>query len=145
MLNFSICYKKCFVIRKYKFEKILQQCVNAVNDEFKIKKNLFFDVVIISIHKIKILNFKYRKNNCPTDVLTFALYDSKKSIKTDLLGEILLSPRFIKKNRINSFNYDFANSFVHGVLHLLSYDHSDDTSYNKMLLIQKKIMRKIIL
>ncbi len=145
MLNFSICYKSCFVIRKYKIKKLLQQCIRVVNDEFKITKKLFFDVVIISNHKMKTINFKYRQNNHSTDVLTFALHDSKKSIKTDLLGEIFLSPRFIKKNRIKSFNYDFVNSFVHGILHLLGYDHNDKDSYNKMLLVQKKIMGKIIL
>lgn len=69
---------------------------------------------------IKRLNRIYRKKNRPTDVLSFAFDDP------DLLGEIYISlPRCkVQSRRFGLIcNQEVRRMFVHGMFHLLGYDH----------------------
>ena len=69
-------------------------------------------IAFVSSAEIKKSNQKYRKKNKPTDVLSFKL-DEK-----DCLGEIVICPEVVKKN-----GDKIAEMLVHGILHLLGYDH----------------------
>ncbi|MDE6476992.1 MAG: rRNA maturation RNase YbeY, partial [Mycoplasmoidaceae bacterium] len=57
---------------------------------FKIKNELFFDLSFVDKNQIKHINKKYRKVNNQTDVISFAFYDSKNTVKSPLLGEIFI-------------------------------------------------------
>jgi probable rRNA maturation factor len=63
---------------------------------------------------MKLLNWQYRRENRPTDVLTFPELD------------ILICPKIIKDNAKKggvSFEQELAKVIVHGTLHWLGYDH----------------------
>jgi probable rRNA maturation factor len=110
---------------------------------FNIKENFFFDTKFVNDTEIKKINNTYCKKNKTTDVLTFALYDAKKSIKTKLIGEIFINidaaKRDFKKNSITYYD-EIKMLFVHGVLHLLGYEHKTTSEWNKMISLQKKIL-----
>lgn len=81
------------------------------------KKKLDLSIVLVDISKIKNLNRKYRKKNQATDVLSF-LYDN--------LGEVVICPQAIKKNAKKfkeNFKKELIRVLIHGILHLLGYDH----------------------
>jgi probable rRNA maturation factor len=82
-------------------------------------KNYDLSIVLISKKKSQELNFKYRKINKPTNILSFPL--SKKE------GEIFLCPVLIKKE-IKKFNRSFRVLLgflvIHGMLHLKGRQHS---------------------
>ena len=94
--------------------------------------NAIFNVVIVDNEKIKELNRDYRKIDNYTDVISFALEDHKDNLKSELrvLGDIYIS---IDKAIEQSITYQHSLlrelSFlsVHGLLHLLGYDHITDT------------------
>ena len=82
-------------------------------------------------YKIKKLNQKFRKKNKITDVLSFP---SKILIKKyTYIGDIAISFEFInKRSNISNFKYEFDKMWIHGLLHLLGYDHKKDKDYKKM-------------
>ena len=88
----------------------------------------FLSIVLVGSARIKKLNKKYRKKNRVTDVLAFGQGQKLPSLlKRELeLGEIVICLQEVKKNaqRFNSaFKKELARVLIHGILHLLGYDH----------------------
>ncbi|HJN62102.1 MAG TPA: rRNA maturation RNase YbeY [Candidatus Parcubacteria bacterium] len=79
-------------------------------------------LALIGPGRIRELNKKYRKKDKATDVLSFQ--ESKDFLEG--LGEIVICLREVKKNS-KKFKVDFqeelARILIHGILHLLGYDH----------------------
>lgn len=115
----------------------------TISKELKIKDCLFFDVIIIDNKQMQKINNKFRHINKPTDVISFALRDANISIKVDLLGEIYLSPDYIHKITNNNFIKEFILTYIHGILHLLSYNHENKKGEKIMFDLQNKILNKI--
>jgi len=100
---------------KIKKKKAVEVIKEVLNKERKRKK---ISLVFLSSEEIKKINKKYRKKNQATDVLSF-LYE-------DDFGEIAVCPEVIKKNAKklkSSYNKELIRVLIHGVLHLLGYDH----------------------
>jgi probable rRNA maturation factor len=77
-------------------------------------------LAFVSEEEIHKLNKKFRNKDKPTDVLSFNL-DEK-----DCLGDIIICPEVVAKNAKEqgvSENYETMKVFIHGILHLLGYDH----------------------
>ena len=76
---------------------------------------------------IKQYNLEYRGRNSTTDVLSFPI-DSEFIHMP--LGSIVISVDFVKKNAEelgHSNDDEFYLLFIHGILHLLGYDHEIDS------------------
>lgn len=107
-----------------------------ISDKFDGSKNSELDIVFTDKEEIKFLNGKYRKNNNPTDVLSFA-YDGSdeefiKNQKFSIVGEIIISPEVanenVKENKSKNkntwnFSLEIILLMIHGFLHIYSYDH----------------------
>ena len=92
-----------------------------------IKKNYGINIIILSKKEIKILNKKYRKVNKETDILTFS-----NDIQINLLGDIILCMEVIENTYINK-------TLIHGILHLLEYNHIQLTDAKIMHQVENKI------
>lgn len=141
MLKFTITYWDKFEQKMY---KKCTKCVQNVYKKWTIlkqKEKNFFDVILINDLQMQRINKAFRKINKPTDVLSFALNDAKPKIKTPLLGEIYLAPNYIKKNAKTSFEREFYLCFIHGILHLLGYDHTNRKNKKIMFDLQEKILK----
>lgn len=102
------------------------------------KSDLELSIALVSIYKIKELNKKYRGEDKPTDVLAFFQLDFKnKKVKNKKnLGEVIICPQEIKKNSSRfkiSFKEEIANCLIHGILHLLGYDHENFLKEAKLM------------
>lgn len=96
-------------------------------------------VVFVNSGKIKELNRKYRKTDKATDVLSFG-ENSQFPMTNDQLGEIVICPAEVRKNKKEirgSFKKELAFVFIHGILHLLGYEH-EKTKAEAMLMKQKE-------
>lgn len=110
-------------------------------------KTLCFDVVFCDNQKIREINKDYRQKDCPTDVISFAIFaDSlpeERFIFDDEinLGEIIISLDKIKE-QAQEHNHSFENELYfllsHGILHCLGFDHLTDEDYNFMIDTQNK-------
>ncbi len=90
--------------------------------------NCEFNVIIVDNAKIQELNKQYRNLDKVTDVISFALEDFKDIEYLDirLLGDIYISVDKAKEQALeyqHSFLRELSFLTIHGLLHLLSYDH----------------------
>ena len=104
-------------------------------------------MLLSGTNEIKKLNKKFRKKNKSTDVLSFPFY-SKKDLKKKLnndkevyLGDIIINLRKIKyRNNHNRFRIEFNKLFIHGLTHLLGYNHKNLKDYAEMKKVEMKFL-----
>jgi len=88
-------------------------------------------ITFINDETIQHLNNQYRNKNKPTDVLSFSLQEGEFShINPDVLGDIVISVETANKNAERnclSFEQEINFLIIHGLLHLLGYDHENTT------------------
>ena len=104
-----------------------------------------FNIIIIDNERIRKINKEYRNIDRETDVISFALEDEKKEdfTKTRLLGDIYISIDKAKEQAISyehSLERELSFLAVHGLLHLLGYDHMTKEDEKIMFTKQKEIL-----
>ena len=97
----------------YAYKPILAKRGKKLAEILKLKKPI--DLFLIDSETMRKLNRKYRKKNKATKVLSFA---TPLNFPSDSLGEFYLDPKYIEKKDEN-----LTYMMVHGVLHILGYDH----------------------
>ena len=112
------------------------------------KKNVTFTIFLTNSLNIKKLNKKFRKQNKPTDVLSFPFFSQKKlklrKEKDIYIGDIAACYEIINvRSKKTNFFLEFDKAWVHGLLHLLGYNHIKDKDYFKMNKIEKRILNLI--
>lgn len=128
-------------IRKKNIEKILQQAWPALN----LSPLAEISIALVNDRTIRRLNKKYRRKDKVTDVLSFSEKDSGPFIvpqERRYLGEIVISyKRVYKQAQLNkhSVQKEFDTLLVHGLLHLLGYDHTTGKSEKIMRDLENKI------
>ena len=137
-----------------KVNLLLTKSIKKILSSIFPSRAMAFEISILLTGKknMKNLNKKFRKINKDTDVLSFPA-EEKNFFKKDLklkkkiyLGDIALSYQYIeeivKKQNI-SFDDYFKKILIHGVLHLIGYEHDSLKKYKKMNLLEQKIIRSI--
>ena len=111
----------------YKDYKILDKVLKRT---LKLEKvhNALFTVILVDENKIQQLNRDYRKIDKVTDVISFAFEDNDKKEYNNMriLGEIYICIPRMKQQAIDyghGETRELAFLGVHGLLHLLGYDH----------------------
>ena len=131
--------------KKYLSKKLRK--ISKILPFFK-RKNLIFTIFLTNSLGIKKLNKKFRKQNKPTDVLSFPYFSSKnfKFVKEKkiYIGDIAVSYEIINSRSKFFFSLsEFDKVWIHGLLHLLGYDHVKNKDYYKMNKIEKRILNSI--
>ena len=133
-------------------ENILQEITRAAEVVGKVYgvENSEVSITLTDNETIHALNKKYRGIDRATDVLSFALRESDEpqilNAEFETLGDIVIS-----LEKAQSQAQEFGHSFlrevifleVHGLLHLLGYDHIEDADRIEMETEQKFIMEKL--
>jgi probable rRNA maturation factor len=130
----------------------LERKIKKLNEkDKKFSKNILFFTLLLSGDKeIKYLNKKFRKKNKITDVLSFP-FQTKKNLITELkkkkeiyLGDIIININLIKRKKIlKYFKKDFDRLWIHGLVHLLGYDHKKYKDYLIMNKLEKNLLKFI--
>lgn len=80
------------------------------------------------------LNFEYRGKEKPTNVLSFP-FEAPPSIEMNLLGDLVICAPVISreaKEQQKAVVNHYAHMTVHGLLHLMGYDHIEDADAEEM-------------
>ena len=131
-------------------EKEYNLIMEVAFDVLKIKTNYEVDVNLVNDEEIHQINRDYRNVDRITDVISFAFNDDGSSlgmIKDEeiphLLGEIFICiPQALRQAKEigNSDERELSFLFVHGLLHLLGYDHMKEEDAKIMLPLQDEIL-----
>jgi probable rRNA maturation factor len=111
-------------------------------------------VRLVSDAEISRMNETFRKKKGPTDVLSFPMVARRRPVRLrrgsrtvkdgEYLGDIAISPatakRYAKKNG-RKLSSELQVLILHGVLHLLGYDH--ETDRGKMDRIEQKLRKRL--
>ena len=107
-------------------------------------QNNHISVFLTSDNNIKELNLKYRNKNKATNVLAFPIQESIEN--KNYIGDLAISLEKIifesNKYKIKKNKY-LSQITIHGILHLLGYDHINDDDYEVMNKIEKRIIKEI--
>lgn len=110
-------------------------------------ENVLFNIIIINNEEIHEINREYRGVDRPTDVISFALEDDETFIETELrvLGDIYISIDKAKE-QAESYGHSLKRELsfltVHGILHLLGYDHMEEEEEKEMFRLQELILNE---
>ncbi len=137
------------IIDNYGYENYdyLYEVINYTIKKMNIKNSVFC-IIFIDDEEMHRMNKEYRNIDRTTDVLSFALNDNS-HIKTEInsLGDIFIS---IPKMKSQALDYKHSEkrelSFltVHGILHLLGYDHTlGKKEEEEMFDLQKEILNEL--
>ena len=144
-VNSKSWHKKITNPKKY-FNKKLKKISKIV--KFFKGKNITFTILLTSSLNMKKLNKKFRNQNKSTDVLSFPFLSSNNfkftKQKKFYIGDIAISYEIINFRSIkNNFFLEFDKVWVHGLLHLVGYNHIRDKDHFKMNKVEKRILNLI--
>ena len=145
-VNSKFWHKKIKNPKKY-FSRKLKKISKIV--KFFKGKNITFTILLTSSLNMKKLNKKFRNQNKSTDVLSFPFLSSNNlkftKQKKFYVGDIATSYEIINsRSKKNNFLLEFDKAWVHGLLHLIGYNHIQNKDYFKMNKIEKRILNSII-
>ena len=131
------------------FKKIITNASKQVFEELNQFQEKDYEIsILLSNNKyIKELNSNYRFKNKATNVLSFPMIDSKSLDHENILGDIVISINKIlseSKEQDIEVNKYLSKITVHGILHLLGYDHVTDDDYITMNHLEEKIINKTV-
>jgi len=144
-VNSKSWHKKIKNPKKY-FDNKLKKI--SKNIKFFKGKNMIFTILLTNSINMKKLNKKFRNHNKSTDVLSFPFFSSNNlkftKQKKFYMGDIAASYEIINsRSKKNNFLLEFDKVWVHGLLHLIGYNHVKNKDYFKMNKIEKKILDSI--
>ena len=122
----------------------LKNAANLILSEESIDESVV-NLKIIDNFEMQELNKEFRNKDKTTNVLSFTNNDLSKEI-TKNIGDIAISYEFVSdeaKENGKSFSDHIIHMLVHGIYHILGYDHEDDASAEIMESKEIKILAKL--
>ncbi|MCF6466531.1 rRNA maturation RNase YbeY [Clostridium sp. Cult2] len=122
---------------------------NAIKESLLLEgKSLDFEISLTFVdnEQIRELNREYRKVDMETDVLSFPLEQDEFLIPIPMLGDIIISAEKALEQSIeygHSLIREISYLTVHSMLHLLGYDHMNESDKPIMRNKEKEIMKKL--
>lgn len=124
----------------------LDDVIKRVLDHEKVK-NAYFSIIFVDLEEIQRINREYRGLDRVTDVISFALEDTEDHINNDIriLGDIYICiPKM--KEQANTYGHSIKRELsfltVHGLLHLLGYDHMNEEEEKIMFGLQELVLNE---
>lgn len=121
----------------------LDELLSFAIDKLEVKG--LFSITFIGDEKMHEMNLQYRGVDRTTDVLSFALNDAKDSFhgEIEILGDIFVSIPKMKEQALeygHSEKRELSFLIIHGLLHLLGYDHMTKEDEDEMFSLQKEVL-----
>ena len=129
-----------------KYTSLLEKTLKHLSLHFE----PYISVTLVDNEYIHEINRNYRHIDRPTDVISFAFLDDNpsrdklfQSKEMVVLGEIYISIDKAKEQALaygHSLERELSFLFVHGLLHLLGYDHMNEDDEKIMFALQEEIL-----
>lgn len=127
----------------------IEAAAAKVSELYSLKKAELSVTLTDNLH-IQSINRRYRGIDRPTDVISFALNESEEpeiqDAEVNILGDIIISLERAAEQAAeygHSYRREVAFLTVHGLLHLLGYDHMEDEERQEMEEEQRVVMEAL--
>ena len=130
-------------------QTVVSRALNAASDELGLGTGNPSEVSLLFTDNdtIKGLNAQWRAKDKPTNVLSFPAFPLKPGMALmPLLGDIVLAFETVQseaKQEHKPFDDHVSHLVVHGLLHLLGYDHETDAEADEMEGLERKILARL--
>lgn len=106
--------------------------------------NLIIEFLICSKQEMSKYSQQYLNKDHATDIISIQGENNKTNIQNNktILGSIIICPQIIKEQQINPQKH-FYHLIIHGILHLLGYNHEKEEEIIKMQNKEKHILSKL--
>ena len=132
------------------YEETYLELMKITFSQLKIKCDPIVSLTFVDNKYIHKINKKYRHIDRPTDVISFAFLDAEDSYDKILFspGPVVLGDIYISLEKAKEQAEEYQHSldrelcflFVHGLLHLLGYDHMTNEEEKEMFALQDQIL-----
>lgn len=148
--HFNFFDEIIYMKRSRAFDKIFHD-LNKISNLPSQNLTNTLSVLLTNDNEICKINKKFRNKNKPTNVLSFSSKKNyiKNFVKSDSvfhIGDIVLSMERIFEESIiekKSFNDHFLHILIHGILHILGYDHVSYLQSKEMEKLEIKILSNL--
>ncbi|MCR5349217.1 MAG: rRNA maturation RNase YbeY [Bacilli bacterium] len=146
----ELCFDNSLDPRYDGLERTYASLMEVAFRHLGVKENYEVDVSLVNEKQIREINRDYRNIDRVTDVISFAFNDDDSDlgrIQGDvprILGEVFICvPRALEQAKEigNTDERELQFLFVHGLLHLLGYDHMKKEDEDVMFPLQEEILR----
>lgn len=133
------------------FEMVAEKTFAELNYAFLKNKEVEISLALVSPEEIRKMNREYRKYDSVTDILSFPEYENAEQIEKAAMkktkGELFLGELILCYDDIREYadkedldlNEELANVAVHGILHLLGFEHGEE-----MFRVQNEVKNHLI-
>ncbi|CAI8401948.1 MAG: Endoribonuclease YbeY [Acidimicrobiales bacterium AG-410-I20] len=126
-------------------EELIGLATEVLKEEGLVNKSIELTIHFIDEEAMAELNVEYMGGTGATDVLAFPLDDPKDFSDGELLllGDVLICPKVAQRQATqHPYETEISLLLVHGILHLLGYDHAEQEERQIMENRQKDILAK---
>lgn len=147
MSIFLINRQRKFPIDKKALEQFTHDALKSVHSMIESNgepKQKEVSIVFVGDKSMRGYNRDFRGKDRPTDVLSFPT-DSEEAELADYLGDIIISADTANRdaNELNlTFEVELRMLIIHGLLHLMGYDHEADKG--EMSRLERRLRKKLL-
>ena len=123
-------------------ENLIQKVQEELNARIPSIPDGLIAIRMISDEEMHKLNKQYRNKDKTTDVLSFSYMEEE---GMEELGDVVISDEQAQKQAEDGFQSELVMLIVHGVLHVIGYDHEEPEDAKKMFPLQDAIVDAILL
>tara|TARA_B100001013_G_C24473095_1_gene388224 strand:+ start:81 stop:599 length:519 start_codon:yes stop_codon:yes gene_type:complete len=132
----------------------IKKSVEIINDGLDLDEDVWVEIVVVDQNTSKDLNKKFRDIDSSTDVLSFPVDRSyvNKDFKDifvgrNYIGEVVISYQDVKEqaaSKCYSIKFEMAHVIMHGILHLLGYNHDNSCGSEEFIKLEENIMSEVV-
>lgn len=106
-------------------------------------------ILLAGPRKMRALNRQYRGVDSSTDVMSFPIYESPREFPEDsdfLLGDVVINPSQAQSQALGqgiTLKEELRRLLVHGLLHLLGYEHGSAYQRKKMMTKELELIKEL--
>ncbi|MBO8168831.1 MAG: rRNA maturation RNase YbeY [Thermoanaerobacteraceae bacterium] len=148
-MEVSIHNQQDKIVWQDRWQDLLERVARQVAEQEQLDPRAELSIILVDNEIIKDINSRYRGIDAPTDVISFALNDqSEEEVPLHpgadwMLGDIYISVEKAREQSEeygHSFERELAFLAVHGILHLLGYNHDTEQKRKGMRLKEEGVL-----
>lgn len=121
----------------------VEQWLNHVLPQFQAESEI--TIRIVDVEESQSLNHEYRGKDKPTNVLSFP-FEAPAHVELPLLGDLVICAQVVQqeaKEQNKTEQAHWCHMIIHGSLHLLGYDHIEDSEAEEMEQLEIDLLKEL--